>query len=401
MRTVEDFLRSHVLDRAEVDEFLDPGAPNWARFDPQLGYVLKDAFVRDGMDGAYTIGTFGPMGERTTINYSNVPCRMHAYGNSYTQCHQVGDAETWEEYLAGHLGEPVGNFGVGGYGVFQAFNRMRRVESTADGAGFILFNVFGSDDHHRSLDAWRRLRCGNWFQENPHMFHANPWGYVRFDLDTGELSECPSLCPTPESLYNLCDEDWVLGNLGRDLAVCLYHGRQPGAAVPRDVIEPAARFLDVSVDWSNDARRAAAIGEIHDRMAFRASVEILRRARAFCDGRGKKLMLLLSYGDADIHAACSGRPRNDARFLDAAAGLGVPVVDSLQAHVRDFADFRITPAQYTKRYCIPHYNPAGNHFFAFAIKDAVVRWLDPPPRTYPGQGDPMRFDDYLPGKELR
>ena len=32
------------------------------------------------------------------------------------------------EYLAAHLGEPLRNFGVGGYGVYQAYRRLVREE---------------------------------------------------------------------------------------------------------------------------------------------------------------------------------------------------------------------------------------------------------------------------------
>ena len=47
---------------------------------------------------------------------------------------------------------------------------------------------------------------------------------------------------------------------------------------------------------------------------------------------------------------------------------------------------------------IGHYNPRGNHFFAYAIKDTVVSWLDPKPIAYQ-QRDPdtMDFKGYLPG----
>ena len=37
-----------------------------------------------------------------------------------------------------------------------------------------------------------------------------------------------------------------------------------------------------------------------------------------------------------------------------------------------------------KQYFIGHYNPRGNHFFAYSIKDKVVGWLDPKPITYRG-----------------
>jgi len=54
----------------------------------------------------------------------------------------------------------------------------------------------------------------------------------------------------------------------------------------------------------------------------------------------------------------------------------------LQKHVEEFRTFRLSPEEYVKRYYVGHYSPKGNHFFAFAIKDAVVRWLDPKPPAH-------------------
>ena len=34
-------------------------------------------------------------------------------GDSFTHCDQVSDGETWQEFLASHIREPVKNFGVG------------------------------------------------------------------------------------------------------------------------------------------------------------------------------------------------------------------------------------------------------------------------------------------------
>ena len=33
----------------------------------------------------------------------------------------------------------------------------------------------------------------------------------------------------------------------------------------------------------------------------------------------------------------------------------------------------------------------GNHFFAFAIKDALVKWLDPNPPTYAASGPSIQM----------
>jgi hypothetical protein len=57
-------------------------------------------------------------------------------------------------------------------------------------------------------------------------------------------------------------------------------------------------------------------------------------------------------------------------------------VDALTQHVQDFKAFNLSAKEYVDRYYIGHYNPLGNHFFAFAIKDAVVNWLEPKPITY-------------------
>ena len=64
-------------------------------------------------------------------------------------------------------------------------------------------------------------------------------------------------------------------------------------------------------------------------------------------------------------------------------------------HIRDFEGFSLSPEDYVNRYYIGHYNPLGNHFFAFAIKDAIVEWLNPKPPAYRRDGEGIQFDGYL------
>jgi hypothetical protein len=56
--------------------------------------------------------------------------------------------------------------------------------------------------------------------------------------------------------------------------------------------------------------------------------------------------------------------------------------DMNEVHRRDFASFKVGINDYRKRYFIGHYNPAGNHFFAYSIKDQIIKMLDPKPVTY-------------------
>ena len=80
--------------------------------------------------------------------------------------------------------------------------------------------------------------------------------------------------------------------------------------------------------------------------------------------------------------ACEGRPRIDQSIIENFRQKKILFVDGLAKHKKDFRNFNLSPQDYVKRYYIGHYNPRGNHFYAFAIKDAVVNWLNPKPPAY-------------------
>jgi hypothetical protein len=90
---------------------------------------------------------------------------------------------------------------------------------------------------------------------------------------------------------------------------------------------------------------------------------------------GRKVLVMLSYPSETVVAACHGRVRPDGEFLHRLTDLGIEYVDTLAAHVSDYAAFSITPEEYVNRYYYGHYTTTGNHFFAFAIKPALLSWL--------------------------
>lgn len=66
-------------------------------------------------------------------------------------------------------------------------------------------------------------------------------------------------------------------------------------------------------------------------------------------------------------------------------------------HAEDFKSFNLSFPEYRRRYFHGHYNPAGNHFFAFSIKDTIVQWLDPKPISYQDKTEAFgNFADYVP-----
>jgi hypothetical protein len=403
-RSWEQYLRQSAVSRELIDGYLQD--PHWATFDPELGYVLHNSFVRWGINDSRTFETFGPTGARSRFLYAGRKPRINTYGNSFTEGNQVSDGETWQEYLAGHVGEPIGNFGVGGYGVYQAYRRMLRVERTADGAEYVIFYVWG-DDPTRSIMRCRWGQFYTWvdqFAVEQRLFSGNPWAHLEIDLETGSLVEVENPLATPESLYAMCDPEWMLEHLRDDLALRLAvyagdpDGGQPGKIdeLDRPRIERLAEVLDFPFDWSGNAdlRRQAAM--LLNRYGQRATIFILDKARAYTRGAGKTLLVVLNYTARTDHfrdsvAAWDG-VRRDQEILDYLSACGMPLFDMNNVHQREYEQAGGSGGsyhEYLSRYMVggdEHYNPAGNHFFAYALKDSLLELLDPKPLPYQDRG---------------
>ena len=257
--TARKFISRGALTKQMVDRFLDPDAHNKTMFDPVLGYLPKTGVKRDGMQGSYAIYRYHRTGERWKSNFADRACRINTYGNSFTQGVQVSDGETWQEYLAAHLGEPIRSFGVGGHGVYQAYRRILREEEGDSSAEYIILNIF-SDDHFRNLCKWRWLHLPE-FQEislrsvshigDTWSFDANPWAHVRLNTQTGYFEECENPYPEPESLYLLCDEEHVYENFKGDFELQATLAKNHIADVNTDVLLRTAEALGKPADFSS------------------------------------------------------------------------------------------------------------------------------------------------------
>jgi hypothetical protein len=396
--TFVQFLRDSAVPRGVIDGFLR--GPSWARFDPELGYVLGHFLPTDGIDGSATISTARPDGARTSFMYIGRPCRINTYGDSFTQCHQVSDGETWQEYLAAHLGEPIRNFGMGGYGAYQAYRRMVREERTDHGAKYLIFYNWG-DDHIRSLLPCRHaIIYPKWDDQGGRMFHNNFWPNLEMDLETGRFVEEENLLPTHESLYRMCDPEWMVEHLKDDLALQLYAFKLGYIEdLDRQPIDRLAARLDQPLNWGDAGSLRSQAGALLDRYSLRATRLVLEKARRFADENGKKLMVVLFDPYRAMDQMRQGGRRFDQEIVDYLAAEGFNVFDMNEVHLRDYRRSQLPYGDYLKQYFISHYNPRGNHFFAYSMRRKVVEWLDPRPITY-RQADPdsVDFRGYLQGR---
>jgi hypothetical protein len=409
--TWEEYLRDSAVPRCTIDDFLR--RPTWAKFDPELGYVLNNSLIPWGVDGSRAIETVKSSGARSGFMYPGRKVRINTYGDSFTECNQVNDGETWQEYLAAHFGEPIGNFGVGGYGAYQAYRRLLRNERTQDGAENVVLYVWG-DDTVRSMMRSRWASLYHVVLRNQARgpmffgFFGNPWPHFEIDLCTGQFVEKDNPLSTSESLYKMCDPEWMLEYLSEDLAVhlCAYSGMpeygHPGRllALNRPLIERLADALHVPWDWSPSAdlkQQALALLNIYGQ---RATIEILDRVLAFTRSRNKRLLIVLN---------CTARPdwlrplpyggvRQDQEILDHLVDVGFDYFDMNEAHQTESEKTRATYTEYMSQYLVgAHYNPRGNHLFAYSIKNKLLEMLIPRPLPYREEViDRVDFSAYLP-----
>jgi hypothetical protein len=397
--TYEEYLRNAAASEEEIDVFLNK--PSWAQFDPDVGYILGNYSPHDGVDGSKTISTIRKDGARTSFVYTDQPCRINTYGNSFTQCHQVSDAETWQEYLAGHLGEPIRNYGMGGFGVYQAYRRMLREESTEKGAKYLMLYIWG-DDHMRTLLRCRYALTRSWnIQQDKKegvgtMFHGNFWCNIEMNMKTGMLEEHESRIRTPERLHNMCDPDWMFDNLIDDLALQMYlYEKGHITDIDKKEMQRLAGYLNTGFNPNAEDMRQE-IRQLLHKYAYTATKYILKKSQEFARDNNKKLMIILFDPYGATRQLLNGESRIDQEIVDFLEDKQIQYFDMNKVHAEDFKHFKLSQDEYYQRYFIGHYNPMGNHFFAFSIKPRIVEWLDPPPFTYRKSNTlPIDFNNYL------
>lgn len=399
IKQAKEYLRSVMPKKEDVKNFLaGKQGPEqishndgWV-FEPDLGWVVTDSvrprfgekykgvYLPYGTAGSRTFYHYEQDGARKVINFADKPCRIHTYGDSFTHCDQVSDGETWQEYLAAHLQEPIHNYGVGGYGVYQAYLRMLKVEKQ-NPAEYIILNIY-DDDHYRNLDSWRSIR---WWYTSPGARWACGYTLPHLKVNVKEnlCEEVDNLLKNPDDVYKLCDEQFVWETFKDDPVLRAVLALRAGEQACSKLVEQIADSFGVPLETVKECKTAVEkVRKIQTEAAFFATKNIITWTEEFAQKNNKKLMLILSFSQGGAAADLRGEPRFDQSFVDWLKGKSYPVVDMRDVFRADYKQYNLDVDSYLKRYYIGHQSPAGNFFAAWAIKDNLVNWLTPPPLPY-------------------
>ena len=197
----------------------------------------------------------------------------------------------------------------------------------------------------------------------------------------------------------MTDADWMVDNLKDDLALQMALFTR-GAIDEIDVqrLERLAAILGHSFSPSDGQVSRQEVSELLDKYAFAATKYILKKAKQFTHERDKQLMVILLDPYRVTRVLLEGGERYDQEIVDFLKENKFRVFDMNLVHVEDYKSFNLSVADYFKRYYIGHYNPTGNHLFAYSLKDHVVDWLDPKPLPYRDvTHQSIDFKGYLPG----
>jgi hypothetical protein len=377
---IRAYLRRILYSKQDIDEWFEGKSYLSTKYNSELGWLLNNGSFQDGINKSWTVYTYeGEEGGRIMTNYRDKKCRINTYGDSFTQCGQVSDNETWQEVLAAHLQEPLRNFGVGGWSVYQAYLRMIKEEKHTP-SNFIIFNIF-EDDHLRNLDSWRNIRVPK------HPIHIeSTLPFLKVDMEKDKILENKNPCPTRESFYKLCDIDETYKLFKDDfvLKIMIAHekSKQNNPKKYFDSLMQLSKTQGIETRIDENSTLSEAADKLHKQVAVFSTQKIVERIEDYAKLNNKKVLFVLSFSPVFLAKYLMEGYRWEPQFIDFLKMKNLPFIDLSQAHLNDFKKFNISVEEYLNRYFVGHYNPMGNFFCAHTIRDKVVEMLDPKPIAY-------------------
>ena len=189
------------LDSDSLRRFIDHG------YDPVLGWERKAGTAK--VEAIKSVGEERrqPAESRYSINdrharsnpgHENLPVTITSYGDSFAFARHVNDDQTWQWYLSEQTQTNVVNYGVGNYGLDQAFLRLKR-ESPRQASPVVVMMVV-PETISRIINIWKH------YSE-----YGNTLGFKgRFVLAEGELHWLDNTMDDPRAFENSAAHvEWI------------------------------------------------------------------------------------------------------------------------------------------------------------------------------------------------
>ncbi len=331
--------------RADLEELLQ-GRTRYVIHSTALGWTIKP----NGRWGLYQANAQGLRADR---EYDQIPrggaVRIAAFGDSFTHGDEVGNGETWAVALeARHLGLEVMNFGVGGFGLDQAFLRYqhegRRYKPAVVLIGFATENIYR---HVNTFRPFYMPKTGRPLAKPRFVIEGDRLVLVKNPMQ--ELAQYKDLLAHP---------DRILPSLGaRDF---YYHSSSRSG--PLDVL-PSVRLAKVTRQQIRDLT-----GGIVRRGVYNTQAEAYRVTAGIVDAfveavtrDGAVPVVLLLPNRLDLARYRRDGTRQYAPLVDHLRSRHYRYVDLLEGLVAEGGDRQIEDV-------VPrHYSPRGNQW--------VAKWL--------------------------
>jgi len=184
-----------------------------------------------------------------------------------------------------------------------------------------------------------------------------------------------NICPMAGDPYQLLDEEWVWETFKDDPVLKTVMTRKGEGD------EEAALEAFGATDLANSGSDAV-LYHAQTEAALFATRYVIEKASSFCEETGKKLLVLLSFSSRSIRRALADEPLFDQTFLDWLSASDYTWFDLREAFRDDYARHNVSIDAYLDPFYIGHHTPRGNFFFAGALKDRLVEWLEPKPLPY-------------------
>jgi hypothetical protein len=327
------------------------GETSYIIHDPELGWTIKP----NGFTELYRANSHGIRGTRefTPIADSH-SLRIATFGDSFTHGDDVPNEDTWQETLMrAQLGIEVLNFGVGGFGIDQAYLRYLK-----EGRRFrphVVLIGFMSENIARSVNVFRPYY-------RPHT--DTPLSKPRFTVTDGALRLAPN--PLPDlGDYRLLMESPapMLKALGTNDWFAHHRYRRS-----RWDLLPSVRLFKI---MTLKFRMDNAFSYSPDTEAFQVSLEVLTQFYRTVEADHAQPFILLFPNGFDYSQVSQGLAKRYTPLFDALIKRGMRVIDLGNA-----LDLQHPSPEVAEIFRRGHYTKDGNRLVAEYLRDVLAKSLE-------------------------